>query len=178
MNPSTGELIIEEADIVDEFANESEVPRGVRVVKNMRDKLSADRIQAMNREATGILEFRIKEKVQNPWQALTEVIWEYQFIFAGSDKSKPGELEGRWIDFADDFTYTYGYFQDTQGKGRYHYTPADQTILLVDDNSKIKPNEYKIIMATNIMILQGTSIYADNNYQCKVKGRIDLPQKS
>lgn len=163
---------------VDKYTSDSDIPKGVRVVKNMPDKYSPKQIEGMNRDALRILEFRNNEKGRKYWDVLTNGVWEYQYIFGGIEKTKPDELNGRWIKFEENMVYSYGFFENIQGKGTYHYDLESAQLLLVDDNIKIKPNEYIVQMFTNIAILKGTSTYYDNNFQCKIKGVGIIPTKS
>jgi len=172
----TGEIVLDPA-AVDQFTAESSISKGVRIIKNMRDKVTPQMVEDKVAEATGILQYRYKEQGTKSWQILTANYWEYQYIFGGDEMSKPGELDGRWIKFEDDLTYEYGYYQDKQGSGRYHYSLDSGLLLLVDNNPKIKPNEYEVNMASNICILIGTPVYYDNNFQCKIRGRVDIPAK-
>jgi len=82
------------------------------------------------------------------------------------------------VQFEENMTYKYGYYEEVQGGGTYHYDLSNSQILLVDNNNNIKPTEYEIQMFTNIAILKGTSAYHDNNFQCKIKGIGELPKKS
>jgi len=152
----TGEITIDPQK-ADQFTSDSDIDKGVRIVKNMRDKITPDMITDKVAEAQGILTYRLKEMGAKSWPILTSVYWEYEYIFGGDEMSKPGELAGRWVKFDDDLTYKYGYYEDQQGTGRYHYNLDDELLLMVDDNPKIKPNEYKVNMAKNICILMGTA---------------------
>ena len=159
------------------FSKKDDIPKGIRIIKNMPEKYTTEQIISMNRAAQRILEYRNKEKGRKYWDVLCTGPWEYQYIFGGIEKTKPDELNGRWIEFKENMTYQYGYYEEIQGEGTYHYDLASAELLLVDKNETIKPTEYIVQMYANIAILKGTDAYYDNNYQCKIKGVGFIPKK-
>ncbi len=160
-----------------QFADDSDINKRLRIIKNMRDKVTPDMIAAMHKEADQILEYRVKETGKKSWQSLTSGYWEYEFIFNGGEMSKPGEMSGNWVNFDDNLTYQYGYYENTIGKGRYHYDLDEETLLMVDTKSGIKPNEYEVKMTSDVIVLIGKDTYKDNNYQTKIKKVGNQPQK-
>jgi hypothetical protein len=115
------------------------------------------------------IEFRRKEDNNKAWQILDVDLWEYEFKFEKQKVSEPGAMAGKWIDFDQDLTYTYGYFDKQEGSGQYHYNLDTQDLLLLDDDESIKPYEYKAKIVNTIMILQGNVTYKDNSVQAKLK---------
>jgi len=162
----------------DQYASESDIPRGIRIVKNMRDKIPLSDIAPMNQEAEAIFAHRIKNAEKKTWSVMTAGYYEYAFVFNGKEMSKPGEHAGRWLNFKEDNTYDYGYYSDVQGSGKYYFDLDDELLLMVDNNKNIKPNEYKCKPVNDVCILIGTEVYKDNNFQCKIE-RVDaMPSKS
>lgn len=123
------------------------------------------------------IEFRRKEDNNKAWQILDVDLWEYEFKFEKQKVSEPGALAGRWIDFDQNLTYTYGYFDKQEGSGQYHYNLDTQDLLLLDDDESIKPFEYKAKIVNTIMILQGNATYKDNSVQAKLKRVNKIPAK-
>jgi len=153
------------------YTDSKDLSRELKVMKNMNDKLGKVEVEVMISEANRILAHRQNENPK-PNMALTTPVWQYEFVFGGSDESKVNELAGRWIDFSDDLTYTYGHYETIEGGGKYHMDETTEKLLMLDNSAVIKPNEYKVQIFPAAAILQGTSVYKDNNYQCKLK-RLD-----
>jgi hypothetical protein len=64
--------------------------------------------------------------------------------------------------------YTYGFKENQLGSGKYHYSPHTELLLLVDDNPKIKPRQYKAKITGQMMVLAGNPEYRDNGFQSKL----------
>lgn len=162
----------------DQFTRDSDIDKGIRLVKNMRDKISPSMAANMKSDAEAILAHRWKQSNKKSWTIMTAGFYEYQFVFDGREMSKPGEHAGRWVKFDDDLTYTYGYYDKVQGSGKYDFNLDSELLLMVDDNSNIKPNEYKCKPVNDVCILVGTDVYKDNNFQCKMAKVDSQPTKS
>ena len=162
----------------DQFANASDLDKGTRIVKNMRDKITGGMAAQMKADAEAILAYRWKQTNKKSWTIMTNGFYEYEFVYNGREMSKPGEHAGRWVKFKDDLSYTYGYYDEVQGSGKYDFNLDSELLLMVDDNSSIKPNEYTCKPVNDVCILVGTEVYKDNNFQCKMS-RVDRqPSKS
>jgi len=83
--------------------------------------------------------------------------------------SKEGEFDGHWIDFKADHTYVYGINAAKNGSGRYHYSLDKGLVIMVDDDSSKKAQEYEAKFAGDVMVLVGTSTYKDNSVQMKLE---------
>jgi hypothetical protein len=83
--------------------------------------------------------------------------------------SKEGDYNGQWIDFKADHTYAYGENTNIKGNGRYHYSLDKGLVLMVDNDSSKKAQEYEAKFADDVMILVGTATYGDNSFQMKLE---------
>ncbi len=77
-------------------------------------------------------------------------------------------IAGKWIQFKEDLTYEYGKFDKTTGKGRYHYQPLTQLIILLDQNENVRPLEYEIGWSEGYIVLQGTPTFDDSEIAIKM----------
>jgi hypothetical protein len=77
-------------------------------------------------------------------------------------------IEGKWIQFKEDLTYEYGKFDKTIGKGRYHYQPLSQLVLLLDQKENVRPLEYEIGWSDGYIVLQGTPTFDDTEIAIKM----------
>ncbi len=142
--------------------------KSIEMIKNMR-RTTPEKAAFFKKQALPILRHRQKEGHHKSWIILDKDLWEYDIIFAGKESTKPNQLKGHWVDFAPDLTYTYGYKDKTLGSGEFYFDLDKMVLLMVDDDDHIKPQEYKVILKDDLMILQGTPIYVDNNYQGRLR---------
>jgi len=141
-------------------------------IKNMKKASSG-----MKSRALPILEHRYKETNRKAVIILDKDIWEYEFVFNGKKMSKPGQMAGSWVDFNEDLTYTYGYYEEVQGSGKYTFSIDTRLLLMVDDSDEIKPQEYIAKVYDQTMVLEGNAIYNDNNYNAKLARITTVPAK-
>ncbi len=126
--------------------------------------------------ALSILNFRISADAEN-YPIIEDGIWEFEFIHDGTGMSKEGEHDGEWIDFKDDHTYAKGKGKEQQSTGKYHYDFSTDKVLMIPDDNKSNPQEWKTIFGTDIvMIMVGTPEYGNNNFQMKLKRRKSLDE--
>lgn len=132
-------------------------------------------IKSMRQQANSILKKRIKDS--NTVPAIVERgTFFYEFIVKGSNVSEVGTLDNKWIDFKDDWTYTYGFNRDEHGGGRFHYNSDNAVLLQIDNDESIKPQEFNAKHAGNALVLVGTPVYKDNNMQMKL-GKVVIDKK-
>ncbi len=146
------------------------------IVKNM-GKVKVEKVPGMKKEATAIINHRYKQTEKKAYIILDKDLWEYEFIFTGKSMTKPGQLAGMWIDFHEDQTYTYGYYEDTAGTGIYTFDLNSSLLLLIDDSDEIKPQEFEAKLFDKSMIMDGNAIYKDNNYNAKLRRIESKPVK-
>ena len=141
-------------------------------------KVQPEEIEPMNQDAEVIIAHRYKETERKSYIMLDKDLWEYEFIFSGKQMSAVNQLKGYWIDFSEDLTYTYGHYQEVMGSGRYTFSLDSGLLLLIDDNKKIKPQEFEAKLFDQTLIMDGNEIYKDNNYNAKLKRIIERPTKA
>ena len=135
-------------------------------LQGLKKVVAPENIKAMRAQALSILNHRLKNNPES--YAIVEAdVWNYEFVFDG-EMSKVGEYEGVWIDFKPDFTYEYGKNSEVNGRGRYHYHFERSELLIIDNDASIKPKEWQIKSAGDVMILIGTNTYRDNSVQMKL----------
>ena len=156
--------------ILKEDATKGEIltdPIKAEMEKEMRKKSKAVDIPAARVQALSILEYRAK-KDTNSYAIIEADTWEYKFVYDGG-MSKPGEYDGVWIDFYPDGTYEYGKYDEVQGGGKYSYHFDRSELLMLDNDSSIKPQEWNVKNAGDAMVLVGTATYRDNSVQMKLE---------
>jgi|GEM_PF-1166448 len=148
----------------------------IGIIKNM-GKTKIKEVPDLKTKALAILEHRQKESNNKAFIMLDKDMWEYEFVFTGKSMTKPGQLAGSWIDFHEDLTYTYGYYEKDQGKGRYTYDLSTGLLLMIDDSDQIKPQEIELKLTDRTLILDGNEIYRDNNFNAKLRRVSERPFK-
>lgn len=122
--------------------------------------------ETMSSNAAAVLEYRYKQEGTESYAALEMDRWFYEFKAFGSDVT-PCE-NGEYVDFYPDLTYEYGTKDGKLGEGKYHYNIETGKVLMVDNNSKVKPREYLVKISGPAMVLQGQTTYGDNVFQAKL----------
>ena len=148
----------------------------LNIVKNM-SKVKAAQVPDMKREAKVIIDHRYKQTEKKAYIILDKDLWEYEFVFTGKTMTKPGQLAGMWIDFNEDQTYSYGYYDQDYGDGIYTYDLDSGLLLLIDNSDEIKPQEFEAKLFDRSLIMDGNEIYRDNNYNAKLRRVDDKPVK-
>lgn len=124
-------------------------------------------IKKFRAQAETILASRLEKQPNIP--AIIDVgTFFYEFIVKGSEVSEVGTLDNMWVDYKGNNTYSYGHNKDVQGGGRYHYNGDEAILLMIDDDSTIKPQEFNAKHAGDSMVLVGRPTYKDNNMQMKL----------
>ncbi len=135
-------------------------------IEEMKKKSKNINVPALRAQAISILNYRA-EKDTNSYAIIEADIWEYEFVYNG-EMSKPGEYTGTWIDFLKDGTYEYGKYSELQGSGRFSYHFERGELLMVDNDSSMKPQEWTVKAVGDVMVLVGTATYKDNAIQMKL----------
>jgi hypothetical protein len=130
--------------------------------------LSTMEVANYRKSAYDIVHHRNKELGNKVYTILAKDSWKYDGIFKGSSFIQPDSLHTRWINFKDNLTYEYGQDREVKGKGIYTYNFDTGLLLMLDDNTTIKPNEYNVKAHNELIILEGQSTYEDNNIQAKL----------
>lgn len=146
------------------------------IVKNM-SKINENQVPDMKRQAKVIIDHRYKQTEKKAYIILDKDLWEYEFIFTGKTMTKPGQLAGMWIDFNEDQTYSYGYYDQNYGDGIYTFDLDSGLLLLIDNSDEIKPQEFEAKLFDKSIIMDGNEIYKDNNYNAKLRRVETKPMK-
>ncbi len=146
------------------------------MVTNMT-KIRPEEVKGMKEDAEIIINHRYKETGKKSYIILDKDLWEFEFIFSGRKMTAPNQLAGYWIDFSEDMTYTYGYYQEVKGNGRYTFNLDTGLLLLIDNSDNIKPQEYEAKLFDQTLVMDGNDIYKDNNYNAKLKRITQRPTK-
>ena len=144
---------------------------------NQGDVADAE-IQSMRAEAIKVLEHRQKESGNKVITILEKDIFVFDAVVMGSDMKMGDSTAGEWLDFKEDLTYEYGKFDQVNGGGRYFYNFDESTLLMIDNNAAMKPQEFETKHANDVMILIGKPLYRDNNIQTKLNLVASKPSKS
>ena len=141
--------------------------------KAMSDSL----VQSLRAAALPILENRLSATTIKSVTGLDKDLWHVEAILKGSDITFGDNLKGAWLDFGDDATYKYGHFDQVSGSGKYHYDVDKSTLIMVDNDNRIKPQEFQPMLTNDALVLVGSSIYKDNNMQAKFVRNTAMPVK-
>lgn len=134
---------------------------------NQNDIADAE-VQNMRGAAMGILEHRQKEVDTSAVAMIERDLYIFDGILLSSNMRTGDSIAGEWLDFKEDLTYEYGKFDKVNGSGRYFFNFNENILLMIDNNPAIKPQEFEIKKANDILILIGKQIYRDNNIQTKL----------
>ena len=141
-----------------ETASEEEVIVPINMEKG-GDYTSLEIIRA---QANAMINARIKDHPKT-YSFLIHGFWHPEFVFDGQNMSKEGEYEGQWVDFHEDYTYSYGIYDKTLGSGRYHFRLDDEAMIMLDDDPTLEPKFWNALSNGTAMALVGTHELDINN---------------
>lgn len=119
-------------------------------------------VQEIRNQANAMIDFRI-DKNPEPLSMITHGYWSPEFVYNKGRMSGEGEYAGFWIDFEENFTYKYGYYDQVQGKGRYHLRLDDNALLMLDDDESMEPKMWTANNNGDAMALIGRHDFGVNN---------------
>jgi len=158
-------------------------PSGLAVVKgpempiNIEKTAEYESLAGARRDAEALIQHRIGTH-PNPMAMVTSSFWTWAGFFNGSEMVHPDRLTGQWLKFEDDFTYSYGYFNDVNGTGRYHYRIDDDSLIMLDDNEDLQPKEWQLRSNGTAIVLEGRHGFEINNgMQMKLGPKDSRPQR-
>lgn len=146
------------------------------IISNQKGR-SDSMIQVYRVSAAGILDHRIKSVKTKTVTPLDKDLWHVEAVLKGSDMTFGDNLKGAWIDFADNNTYKYGSYEVINGGGKYHYDTENILLLMLDDDTRVKPQEFQTLLNNDGLVLVGSQVYGDNNMQVKMERKTVLPIK-
>jgi hypothetical protein len=133
--------------------------------KTTYEETKVPSMQELRNQGESIFTKRMSDKAE-PIAALDVSRWGYDGEF--NNGKFTDKIEGRWLDFSEKMTYTYGDQSGKKGGGKYHYDNDTHLLLVLDDNKSIKPVEYKIKIVNDALVLMGQATYGDGGYQAKL----------
>lgn len=119
-------------------------------------------LQDIRNQTRAMIDFRVSENPE-ALSMITYGYWEPEFVFNAGKMSKEFEYLGYWIDFKEDFTYEYGYFNKTEGTGKYHFRLDDFAMLMLDDDEELEPKVWTANHNGDAMALVGKHDFGINN---------------
>ena len=136
-----------------------------------------EQIQSWRLNADAVIKYRSKEDNRKTWSVLTSGVWEEEFIFEIGMDNPQGNRMGNWIQYLDDLTYKYGYYEEEKGKGVYHYNPDTKLLIMLDNDSKKAPKEYEAQIINDWMVWSGQMTYKNNGTQMKLVKLKERPKR-
>lgn len=140
------------------------------LIHNQDQNVTSNDVLQQRVQANAIIEHRWKENNKKSWAILTSKKWDYKFVYDGDGMNNEEKLGKNWIQFYDDLTYKYGTDDKTLGDGRYDYDADTELLVILSNDKRYKPNEFKVNLAGESLVLIGQATYKDNNYQAKLEG--------
>jgi hypothetical protein len=135
-------------------------------------------IEEARRQAAALIDHRV-DKEPKALAMVTSPYWVWGGFFDGQNMIHPDKLKGQWLKFHDDFTYTYGWFDDINGSGRYHYRLDDYSLIMLDDNEEFQPKEWQLQSNGIAIVLIGRHGFEVNNgMQMKLTPKDIQPSKA
>ena len=146
------------------------------ILNNQKDIFPLE-IESMRKVATEALTLRKKESGNKSYTALDKDIWHFGGLISETKTLFGDSLNGTWLDFKENLTYDYGQYDEKVGSGHYFYDLEKATLLMLDDNLAIKPQEFEVKMNGDMLVIVGQPIYKDNNMQSKLDRSSTFPSK-
>ncbi len=125
-----------------------------------------------------ILDHRLKSIDPSLTNVLVQDMWHVDAFLRGNQMSFASDIKGFWIDFQDGNKYAYGSFSETYGTGRCVYTSDNNLLLLLDDDQRIKPQEFEVKYNNDALVLVGQATYHDNSMQVKLLRKATFPEQA
>jgi hypothetical protein len=134
-------------------------------------------LEAMRKTASETLAFRKKESGNKSYTIMDKDIWAFGGFVTESKTLFTDSLGGAWIDFKENLTYDYGKYDKKGGSGHYFYDMEKATLLMLDDNPAIKPQEFDVKLREDMLVIVGQPNTRDNNIQAKLDRMPSYPSK-
>lgn len=122
-----------------------------------------------------MLEHRIKTEPE-ALSMVTFGYWEPEGVYNLGKMSMQDEYKGYWLDFKEDFTYEYGYYERVDGSGRYHLKLNNMSLLMLDDNPNMEPKVWSLRSNGESIVFVGThDLGLNNGMQIKWLNWVEKP---
>ena len=140
----------------------SNIVKGPEMPVNTKKTAQYKSLEGARRECESLIQHR-KGTHPNPMAMVTQTFWTWAGFFNGKEMVHPDRLLGQWLKFEDNFTYSYGYYDDVNGTGIYHYRIDDDALLMLDDNEELQPKEWQLRSNGTAIVLEGRHGFNINN---------------
>lgn len=105
-------------------------------------------------------------------QILSSKKYEIDYILTVNKKMPQKIVEGEWLDFTNDFEFTW-YKNDTLfQKGKYFYGMETDRLLMLSDDPSDFPSEWTVKSSGDAIVLVGTATFKNNNTQIHMLGTL------
>ncbi len=137
-----------------------------------------EQINSSRLQAADVWGHRVKNSDESKANILHKDMWHVIAVLRGSDVTFGDVLRGAWFKFSDKNTYQIGSYDEVIGGGRYHYDVEKSTLLLIDNDPRMKPQEFNLLVNNNAIVFVGEPSYKDNNMQAKLEKFDVYPAKT
>lgn len=138
------------------------------IIENAGVAVNAQDISFYRSEAKKEIDRLWKSTNKKSYIIIDNQLFEYTAILGSTEMTPKGYLDGYWIDYSEDLTYTYGYYDKLLGKGIYAFDIESMVITMLDNAENKKPQSFELKIANDTAIFIGRSAYNDNNMQGKM----------
>jgi len=87
------------------------------------------------------------------------------YISNGKEGPKDMIDFGEWYKFNPDFSYSHGFFSEIKDKGKYSYDLNKELLMMLPDDKKLYPSEWKTLKSGDVIVLVGTAKFSNNPFQ-------------
>lgn len=158
-------------------SNASVLPVAEQLIISNQANASDSLVQAYRAAAASILEHRISSAATKTATGMDKDIWVVDAVLKGEKMTFGDDVKGFWMDMGEDNTYKYGSYEVQTGSGKYFFDVDKSTLLTLDDDTRIKPQEFQTMLTNDALVLVGSAIYGDNNMQAKFQRKAAMPVK-
>jgi hypothetical protein len=157
--------------------NVSVLPVAEQLIISNQANASDSLVQAYRASAASILEHRISAATSKTATGMDKDLWVVDAVLKGEKMTFGDDVKGFWMDMGEDNTYKYGSYEVQMGSGKYFFDVDKSTLLTIDNDTRIKPQEFQTILTNDALVLVGSAVYGDNNMQAKFQRKDAMPVK-
>ncbi len=117
--------------------------------------------------------FKDKHK---PVLFLSKDYYVVDYISSGQEGPKDMIDFGEWYKFNTDFSYSHGFFSEIRDKGKYSYELNKELLMMLPDDKKMYPSEWKILKSGDVIVLVGTAKFSNNPFQKHMQNVKEKPE--
>ncbi len=117
--------------------------------------------------------FKSKHK---PVLFLSRDYYVVDYISNGQEGPKDMIDFGEWYKFNPDFSYNHGFFSEIKDKGKYSYDLNNKLLMMLPDDKKLYPSEWKTLKSGDVIVLIGTARFSNNPFQKHMQNVKEKPE--